>query len=301
MRAKMTATPQEYVKSGKITREVKAVVQAGVKPGIGFLEVCDLVRKEVESRGGRLAFPTGIGVNQVTAHYAPQDGDESVVGDQDLVKVDFGVHVDGYVTDTSVSVTFNPEFNLLLEATERALEAAIATARRESRTGEIGREIHREAARFGFKTIENLTGHTVDRYQVHAGKSIPNLYMPGMQKLKEGDVFAIEPFLTPGSAAGYVVDAPSTTIFSMVSRKKTGVAELDAFADRVWEERKTLPFTLRWYVPEFGRGKLPGVVNRLMAKRIVRGYPTLVEASGNPVAQFEHTMALEEGGLVVLT
>jgi methionyl aminopeptidase len=272
-----------------------------VKPGASFLEVCDLVRKEVESRGGRLAFPTGIGVNQVTAHYAPQDGDESVFKEQDLVKVDFGVHVDGYVTDTSVSVTFNPEYNLLLEATERALEAAIATARREVRTGEIGREIHREAARFGFKTIENLTGHTVDRYIVHAGKSIPNLYMPGMQSLKIGDVFAIEPFLTVGSAAGYVVDTPSQTIFSIVARKKTGSVELDGFVDRVWNERKTLPFTPRWYSAEFGRDKIQRMISKLVGKKILRAYPTLVEASGNPVAQFEHTMALGEGGLVVLT
>ena len=237
----------------------------------------------------------------MTAHYAPQEGDQSVVRDEDLVKVDFGVHVDGYVTDTSVSVTFNPEFNLMLEATERALEAAIATARRDVRTGEIGREIHREAARFGFKTIENLTGHTVDRYVVHAGKSIPNLYLPGMQSLKQGDVFAIEPFLTLGTAAGYVVDTPSQTIFSVVARKKTGTPELDAFADKVWTERKTLPFTPRWYLSEFGKGKISGIITRLVAKRVLRAYPTLVEASGKPVAQFENTMALDEDGLVVLT
>lgn len=277
------------------------MVQSAVKPGVGFLDMCDLVKREVESRGGHLAFPTGIGVNQVTAHYAPQDGDESVFRDEDLVKVDFGVHVDGYVTDTSVSVTFNPEYNLLLEATQRALDAAIATARREPRTGEIGREIHREAARFGFKTIENLTGHSVDRYVVHAGKSIPNLYMPGMQSLKKGEVFAIEPFLTLGSAAGFVVDAPSRTIFSIVARKKTGTSELDGFVERIWAERKTLPFTPRWYSAEVGKDRLPGIINRLVAKRILRSYPTLVEASGSPVAQFEHTMALDEGGLVVLT
>ncbi len=293
--------PEQYKTSGKIVREVKPVVQSAVRPGVTFLEICDLVKREVESRGGRLAFPTGIGVNEVTAHYAPQDGDESAFREGDLVKVDFGVHVDGYVTDTSVSVTFNPEFNLLLEATERALEVAIATARREPRTAEIGREIHREAARFGFKTIENLTGHTLDRYTVHAGKSIPNLYMPGMQPLKTGDVFAIEPFLTLGSAAGYVVDAPTQTIFSMVARRRTGMAELDAFADRVWSERKTLPFTPRWYVAEFGKGKVPALISKLLAKRILRGYPTLVEASGKPVAQFEHTMSLGEDGLVVLT
>ena len=297
----MSLIPEQYGTSGKIVREVKPLVEAAVKPGASFLEVCDLVRKEVEDRGGRLAFPTGIGVNQVTAHYAPQEGDESVFAEEDLVKVDFGVHVDGYVADTSLTVTLNPEFNLLLEATQRALDAAIAMARKERRTGEIGRAIHQEAARFGFKTIENLTGHTLDRYTVHAGKSIPNLYMPHMQDLKKGDVFAIEPFLTLRNAAGYVVDEPSQTIFSIVARKKTGDSKLDAFAESVWAERKTLPFTPRWYVGEFGRENVEVIVRKLVLKRILRAYPTLVEASGNPVAQFEHTMALDEGGLVVLT
>ncbi|HKT22697.1 MAG TPA: M24 family metallopeptidase, partial [Nitrososphaerales archaeon] len=255
------ALPEQYRTSGKITSEVKAIVRDAVKPGIGFLEICERVKQEVEKRGGKLAFPTGIGVNEVTAHYAPQDGDESVIHDEDLVKVDFGVHVDGYVTDTSVTLTFNPEYNLLLEATERCLEAAIAVARREPRTAEIGREIHREAARFGFKTIENLTGHTVDRYAVHAGKSIPNLYMPGMQSLKKGDVFAIEPFLTFGSAAGYVVDTSSKTIFSLVARKKSGTKDLDAFADMIWDERRTLPFTPQWYASEYPEGRVYDIVN----------------------------------------
>ena len=293
--------PDEYRASGKITSEVKALVPSEVRPGVPFLEVCDFVKREVESRGGNLAFPTGIGVNQVTAHYAPQDGDLSVFKEEDLVKVDFGVHVNGYVTDTSVSVTLNPEYNLLLEAAQRALEAAIEAVRRETRTGEIGRVIHREAARFGFKTIENLPGHTVDRYVVHAGMSIPNLYMAHSQDLKKGDVFAIEPFLTLGSGAGYVVDAASRTIFSLVARKRTGTPELDAFADRIWDERKTLPFTPRWYAAEYGKGKLGPIIDRLVAKRVMRAYPTLVEASGAPVAQFEHTMALDDGGVVLLT
>jgi methionyl aminopeptidase len=292
---------EQYWKSGKITSQVRELVRNMIDPGVGFLEICDFVKKEVELRGGNLAFPTGIGVNQVTAHFAPQNGDKSVVGEKDLVKVDFGVHVDGYVTDTSVSVTFNPDYVLLLEATELALEAAVGMARKETRTGEIGREIHREAARFGFKTIENLTGHTLERYVVHAGKSIPNLYMPGMQSLKRGEVFAIEPFLTLGTGAGYVIDAPSKTIFSIVARKKTGSPELDDFAERIWRERKTLPFTPQWYSREFRGDKLSEIVSRLVAKKVLRAYPTLVEASGAPVAQFEHTMALEDGGLVVLT
>jgi methionyl aminopeptidase len=293
--------PEQYRKAGKIASEVRALTKELVRPGGGVLEVCESIEKEIESRGGSPAFPTGIGVNQVTAHYAPQEDDASLFRESDLIKVDFGVHIDGYVADTAVSITFNPEHELMLKATERALNAAIGTASKDPRTGEIGGEIFREASRFGFKTIQNLTGHTLDRYVVHAGKSIPNLFMPNLPSLKKGEVFAIEPFLTLGSAAGYVVDSPSETIFSIATRRKTGSRELDAFAERVWADRRTLPFTPRWYFKEFGREKLHGIVRQLVRKRVVRSYPTLVEASGKPVAQFEHTMALVEEGLVVLT
>jgi len=293
--------PEQYEKAGRITREVRAVVKSGVEVGMSYLQACELVEKEIASRGGKPAFPVGIGVNQVTAHYAPGEDDRSVFKESDLIKVDFGVHVDGYVADSAVSVTFNPDYDLIMEVAERALNAAISTVKNEKRTGEIGGEIHKEAARFGFKTIQNLTGHTLDRYVVHAGKSIPNLYMPGTQSLKKGDVFAIEPFVTFAKAAGYVVDGPTATIFSLVARKKTGKADLDAFVARVWDDRKTLPFTPRWYSDGGGEEKVKGIVGQLVAKRVMRAYPTLVEASGYPVAQFEHTMALDEGGLRILT
>lgn len=293
--------PPEYKQSGRITNEVRAVAKSKVEVGMTYLEAVELVEKEISARGGMPAFPVGIGVNEVTAHYSPQEDDRSTFKETDMIKVDFGVHIDGYLTDTAVSLTYNPQYELLLEAGERCLEVAITTTRREMRTGEIGREVRKEATRLGFKTIQNLTGHTVERYIVHAGKSIPNIYMSGMQSLKKGDVFAIEPFVTPGSAAGYVVNSDAQTIFSLVARKRTGAPDVDSFADRVWNERKTLPFTPRWYSQEFGKGKVKAMLQKLVARRVARAYPTLVEASGNPVAQFEHTMALTEEGLVVLT
>jgi methionyl aminopeptidase len=292
---------EQYRTSGRITREVRDVVAASAKPGASVVELCETIESEMVKRGGRPAFPTGIGVNHVTAHYAPQEDDKSVLNERDLVKVDYGVHVDGYVTDTSITLTFNPEHELMIEAAKSALQAAIEAVKRDKRVGEVGREILRVATRFGFKTIQNLTGHTLERFVVHAGKSIPNLYMPNMPSLKEGEVFAIEPFLTLQSAAGYVVDSPSVTIFSVAARKKTGERALDDFVTRVWDERKTLPFTPRWYAADFGRGSLDRMLKELVRRRVVKSYPTLVEASGSPVAQFEHTMALEDGELLVLT
>ncbi len=293
--------PDQYRRAGRITSEVRTLVKGFVKPGVGYLETCEMIEREIVARGASPAFPTGIGVNEVTAHYAPQGNDRSRFTEGDVIKVDFGVHVDGYVADTATSITFNPQYELLLEATERALNAAIATAKKDQRAGEIGGEIFREASRLGFKTIRNLTGHTLDRYTVHAGKSIPNVFVPNLPALKKGDVFAIEPFLTPGTAAGYVVDSPSETIFSIVARRKTGDKDLDDITERVWSERRTLPFTPRWYSQDSGEEKLGKALRELIKKRVVRSYPTLVEASKKPVAQFEHTMALDEEGLVVLT
>jgi methionyl aminopeptidase len=84
-------------------------------------------------------------------------------------------------------------------------------------------------------------------------------------------------------------------------RKRTGVKELDDLVEYIWNLRKTLPFTPRWFTKDYGRERLPKLLAELGRRRMVRGYPTLVEASNAPVAQFEHTMKLEGNSLVILT
>jgi len=161
--------------------------------------------------------------------------------------------------------------------------------------------IYSAASRYGFKTISNLSGHTLDRYVVHAGKSIPNVYMPNLPTLKKGEVFAVEPFLTTQGAEGYVVDSDIETIFALVGRRRLGNEELDRLVEMIWEDRKTLPFTPRWFLKDYKEARLLSLLKELAERKVVRSYATLVEASGKPVAQFEHTMALGEEGLVILT
>ena len=296
--------PEQYVKAGKLAREMRGWILENVSVPQTCLEIATSVEDEIARRGGQPAFPTGIGINGVTAHYAPQEGDETRIGANDLVKIDYGVHFDGYIADTAVTVTENPAYQLLMETTKRALEAAISVVKRDPRTGEIGKAIEATARQEGFKTISNLSGHTLEQYTVHAGKSIPNVYAPNQPVLKRDEVFAIEPFLTLGTAAGYVVDDPRgspATIYSLIMRKRTGVAELDGLVDHIWNLRKSLPFTPRWFTKDFGRERLPQLLSELERRRLVRGYPTLVEASNAPVAQFEHTMKLEGNSLVILT
>ncbi len=296
--------PEQYVRAGKLAREMRDWILENVAVPQTCVKIATSIEEEIARRGGQPAFPTGIGINGVTAHYAPQEGDETKITSDDLVKIDYGVHFDGYIADTAVTMSESPRYQLLMETTKRALEAAINVVKKDTRTGEIGRAIEATAHREGFKTISNLSGHTLEQYTVHAGKSIPNLYAPNQPTLKRDEVFAIEPFLTLGTAAGYVVDDPSdrrVTIYSLIMRKRTEVKELDALVDHIWNIRKSLPFTPRWFVKDFGRERLPKLLAELERRRMVRGYPTLVEASGAPVAQFEHTMKLEGNSLVILT
>ncbi len=293
--------PEQYFRAGKIISGMRSWVSSLVVPGVRYRDIAVNVEEEIVRRGGQPAFPCGIGVNQVTAHYAPLDDDPTVIREEDLVKVDFGVHIDGYIADTAVTVTLNSAYQSLLKATERALRAAIETAMKDRRTGEIGRVVLREAERDGFKTISNLSGHTLEQYVVHAGKSIPNLFVPNLPVLKKGEVFAVEPFLTLGDAAGYVVEARQETIYSVVGRKRTGTKEADELLDRIWSQRKSLPFTPRWFGRDYDKKKLDSLVHELKSKKLLRGYGTLVEASSRPVAQFEHTLALNEDTVNVLT
>jgi methionyl aminopeptidase len=296
--------PEQYVRAGKLAREMRGWILENVSVPQTCLEIATSIEEEIARRGGQPAFPTGIGINGVTAHFSPQEDDQTRIGSGDLVKIDYGVHFDGYIADTAVTMTQSPDYQLLMETTKRALEAAISVVKRDPRTGEIGKAIEAAASREGFKTINNLSGHTLEQYTVHAGKSIPNVYAPNQPVLRRDEVFAIEPFLTLGTAAGYVVDDPKdtrVTIYSLIMRKRTGAKELDALVDHIWNLRKSLPFTPRWFTKEFGRDRLPKLLAELERRRIVRGYRTLVEASNAPVAQFEHTMKLEGNSLVILT
>lgn len=282
-------------------REVREWVKSNLRPGVGYLEICEGVEREISRRGGEPAFPTGLGVNEVTAHFAPEPDERRVIKEEDLVKLDYGVHIEGYIADTAITVTYNAEYQPLLKATERALQAAIEVVKKDRRIGEIGRAVAREASNAGFKTISNLSGHTVEKYVVHAGKSIPNTFVPNLPVLRQDEVVAIEPFLTLGNASGYVVDSEPETIFSIIARKRTGSRDLDDLLEMIWNRRKTLPFTSRWFAKEYGGDKLRRYLKELETRRLVRGYPTLVEHSRKPVAQFEHTVALEKDGAVILT
>lgn len=292
---------EEYFKAGKIAAEVREKIKSSISIGSRVLDIAEMVEQSIITRGAQPAFPCNICINSVAAHYTPLPQDDLRIKEGDVVKVDFGVHIDGCVVDTAFTLSFNVKYDALVKAAETMLQEALNVIKAGIRAGEVGRVIHATAQRLGFKPILNLSGHAIAPYLVHAGLSIPNTYAAGTPQLKAGQIYAIEPFATTQKGAGIVVNGPVTNIFSLVARKPVGEEALNRFVDELWSRFRTLPFTYR-QIRDLGETSwLERAVRTLLQKRVLRGYPMLVEANSEFVAQAEHTITPVENGVIVLT
>ncbi|MEM1992280.1 MAG: type II methionyl aminopeptidase [Nitrososphaerota archaeon] len=289
--------------AGRIAARVKERIYSLVKEGVKLVEVCEAVEMMIESEGGKPAFPCNVCVDEVAAHYSPLPDDQSTIPPNALVKVDLGVHIDGYIVDTAISVSLSKEKQPLVAAAEEALRAAVKFIKAGTRLGEIGAVIQSTIQKAGFKPIKNLTGHEISRYNLHGGASIPNIAIPDIRRVVKGAVYAIEPFVSFANAAGEVVNADASTIFRL-DVKKVPMAKLKldekALVEYIDENFKGLPYSPRW----LRASKVPdplGVHEKLVKTGRIHKYPVLVEKRRQPVAQAECTVYVEENGCRVLT
>lgn len=283
---------EKYEKAGDILKNVKEMVLKIVKPGVRLLDVAEFVESKIVELGGKPAFPCNISINSDAAHFTPKRNDERVFKEGDIVKIDIGAHIDGYIADTAITVDLG-DHDDLVECAKRALENAIDVVYAGVNTSEIGAVIEDTIREFGFKPIVNLTGHGLEPYVAHAPPTIYNVRVEKGVELREGMVVAIEPFATDG--VGRVVERGECEIFSLVAIKKLRLKREREFLEFIVNEYKTLPFARRWIdVSDV-------IIARLVKQRVLRSYPVLTEVGGGLVSQFEHTLIVEEDGARVIT
>ncbi len=291
----------KFRQSGRILRETREEMRAYIRENIPIIQVCEKAESLIRIKGGKPAFPCNVSINEVTAHYTSPPEDKSLIPPNSVVKVDIGVQVDGYVTDTAFTACFNPEYKAMTETAQIALKAAIEAIRDDVQASKVGGIIETAIRNRGFKPIQNLTGHSVGRYLIHAGTSIPNVHQVSFTKLKGGDIYAIEPFVTVHDAAGLVEDTPQRTIFRLVKNKSAKRPQAKRLLKFIEENFHTLPFTERWLVGTLPREEYNSAFNELLATKSIMGYAVFVEATKKTVAQAEHTVLVEESGCTVLT
>ncbi len=288
---------EEYKKAGKIASEVREWSRSLIKPGAKALDVAEAIENKIKNKGADISFPCNVSLNEVAAHYTPTAKDELVFGESDLVTIDLGTDVDGYIADTAYTIDLSGKNQKLVEASEAALDAAIATVRDGASVSKIGEAVENEIRSRGFKPIENLTGHQLLQYELHGPMAIPNIKVPFDKKIEEGQVFAIEPFATNGK--GRVVEGNRIEIYSFLRVVPTRLPEGKKVMEYA-DGRQGLPFAERWF-SDMNQLKLKMALRELSTRGALHGYPVLHEAEKGLVSQSEHTVIVEKDGCTVTT
>jgi len=267
-------------RAARIAAEARELGISLVVPGAERRFVAEAIEDFIRTEGAQPAFPANLSRNDEAAHYTPSPDDVGAFRAGDLVKVDVGAHLDGAIADTAdtVEVGGTHRHDNIVRAAREGLAAGIAAVRPGVRVNDVSRAIASAIHARGLKPIENLTGHSIERYLLHAGKSIPNVPGYSDATLNEGEVIAIEPFATNG--AGSIGNGP----FGNIVRFRADPGAKDPELARLFERFRTLPFTARWADRPDERETMR------RARRSFQTYPVFVERGGGLVAQAEHTI-----------
>lgn len=292
-----------YKRAGTIAADTLHYGATLLKPGVKYEEVASAVESRIKAKGGGLAFPVNIANNFLAAHYSPRLNDPLTFKKGDLVKLDVGAHINGYIADTALTIEIGTTtYTSLIQASSEALDNAIHAMKADVNLSEIGRIIEQTITSHGFQPIENLMGHGLRQYELHSGLSVPNVgRIYSKTKPQEGDVIAIEPFATNG--AGHVVSGEGSNIYLCSNSLKTKLIR-DARSKQLYQKInttfKTLPFAQRWCHELMAEGCDVGL-RKLSLLGITKQYPQLLEVKKGMVTQKEHTVIVHEDGCEVIT
>jgi len=292
---------QDYINAGKIASEVRENARRKNHVGSTLEEICNSIEKEIISKGGKCAFPVNVSLNEIAAHYTAEPNDKIIVKDTDLLKIDLGVQINGHIADTAVTVCYEPKYDFLVQAAESALREAMSIIKVGTKSSDVGKIIENTAKQMGGIPIANLSGHSLEQYTIHAGKSVPNIWSIGSFSFQSTEAYACEPFVTTPDGSGFVREGKVRNIFSLVTRKRTKDEDANKMIDFIWQKFNMLPFALRWFIPEYEEKTARDLLEKLIKNKIVRSYPILVEANEQRVAQAEHTFIPQENNALVTT
>jgi methionyl aminopeptidase len=288
---------RKYRQAGAVTREARGFAVSHAKAGMSALSLAEAVEGLIRSRGASCAFPVNIGVNSVAAHYTPSRTDDTVLRVGDVVKIDLGAHVDGYPADTSVTVELGTRNNQrLISCAEEALRMAIEMVAPGTTTSAIGEAVERAIRSAGYRPVENLTGHSMERFNLHAGLSVPSVKTRESHTVEEGMVIAIEPFSTTGK--GKVNGVSRGNIYRVV-RDRRAPSEVSAMFAKILSRFGSLPFASRWCDDLHPEAQT--LLSKMLRMGMVMNYPVLVEVADGFVAQAEHSVLVTKDGCIVLT
>lgn len=279
-----------YIKSGIIHK----IIASNIKNNINnfnnsydmVLYIEDLIKQYTKKyNNSGIAFPVGICINDICAHHSPNNITSQIIKDDDLIKIDYGVHIDGYITDGAFSYCHSGKYNELIEISKNATNIGIKYSGIESVLSDIGyyiqeyiesKEILINDKSYQVKSIYDLCGHQIDRYNIHSGKAVPNIYIPYFERMKQNEVYAIETFPTLGN--GEIINDNNICNHFMLLQNDINNSNIN----EIYKDRNKLPFCDRWY-----NFKIPYNEN-------IKKYPLIKTKDKTIVAQYEKSIYIDE-------
>ncbi|HLE47410.1 MAG TPA: type II methionyl aminopeptidase [Candidatus Thermoplasmatota archaeon] len=300
---KSSVSDADYVKWRKAGEISAAAIELGkmlVREGAGLWDVAEQIEDFMRQNGAEPAFPTNLSRNEVAAHYTPASNEKNIVFEKgDVVKLDLGAQIEGWIADTAVTIEVGTtKWAKLIDASKKALDEAIAIMGPNCNLSTVGGAIETVITSHGFQPIRNLTGHLIERNVLHAGISVPNVSQRIMQRPRIGQVFAIEPFATNGE--GHVVSGPSGNIYHFQRDRPQRLPDARRLLQTIGAKYPHTPFAERWLARD-GHERTNASIQFLLKSVAIKSYPQLIEAAKGMVAQHEHTVLITEDGCEVLT
>ena len=281
---------EKYQKAMKINDSVIGYVKKLDLEGKKILPLAEEIENVIKSLGGKAAWPVNININDMAAHYTPDLNDATILNKGDIVNIDIGVHVDGYISDKAFTLCIGQSAHPLIEASEKGLKEALKLIKPGTKICEISEAVESTVNGLGFNVVRNLCGHAIERFNQHAHPSIPNGRNTIQEEIKTDSIIAMEVFTTDGS--GWVIESSPNLIFKYKQDRPLRLPEARKLLDISRRDFDMLPFARRW-IKEISPFKFDMALKQLIESDALYEYPPLKEKEHGLVAQTEETVIIK--------
>lgn len=306
---------------GKIHQEISNFLKHNVRPGHKIIDIVNTIEDSVKVltkydkknplKSGP-AFPTGININNCVAHWTPEKNNKFIIRRNDVCKIDFGVQMDGYIIDAAITLNFNPKANNLVKCCQEAIKKGLSLAGPDAILSEIGRDIGEIIDSYDYKTYRDLTGHRIDRYKIHGKKVLPNFYFKEYkQRMEEGEVYAIEPYITNGKGILESKDNISHYMVNYFKKPQLKLSSKEKIVFNIIKKKyNTLAFCNRWLsvskpsssqgLHHIGLNNHKDILYSLVKKDYLSAFPPIYDVKKkSQCVQFEKTFCVKNNGIEI--
>mmetsp|Transcript_54845 Transcript_54845/g.63068 ORF Transcript_54845/g.63068 Transcript_54845/m.63068 type:complete len:387 (-) Transcript_54845:216-1376(-) len=318
------ATPgviDKYQAAGKIANETLEKIIKKCVPGAGIVDICAFGDEEIEKEVKKvynkkklekgIAFPTCLSVNEICGHFSPLRSEPCALKEGDLVKIDLGVHIDGFISITAHTIVVSEKADAVVEgrkadvihAAYNALQVALRLLKPGQKNNDVTEHIAKVVESYKCNPVEGVLSHELKKHLIDGNNCIINKATFDQKvddyEFQVNEVYGLDIIASTGEGKPRETEVRCTVYKRAI--EKAYSLKLKAsrqFFSELNERYPTLAFSMRSFEDETV-AKL--AVNECVKHELLHAYPVLAEKEGELVAQFKYTVMILKGGTVVVS